>query len=118
MQEENKFSRQVLSGLGATEDLAAVGPVLSAEAASLAAAREPGPGTWWPTEAGYNSDLLGAVLAARGVCAVIPPRRKRRQPRPYYAARHAQRRPVERLFRRLKQFAAWPRATTSWRPIF
>ena len=53
---------------------------------------------------GYDSDPLVAASAARGTCAVIPPRRKRRHPRPFDAARHAQRHPVERLFSRLKQF--------------
>ena len=53
---------------------------------------------------GYDSDPLVAVLAAHGICAVIPPRRKRRIPRAYDAARYAQRHPVERLFSRLKQF--------------
>ena len=50
---------------------------------------------------GYDSDPLVAALAARGTCAVIPPRRKRRHPRAYDAARYAQRHPVERLFSRL-----------------
>ena len=53
---------------------------------------------------GYDSDPLVAALAARGTHAVIPPRRKRRTPRVYDAARYAQRHPVERLFSRLKQF--------------
>ncbi|RZL14035.1 MAG: IS5 family transposase [Hymenobacter sp.] len=53
---------------------------------------------------GYDSDPLVAVLAARGICAVIPLRRKRRIPRAYDAARYAQRHPIERLFSRLKQF--------------
>jgi transposase len=53
---------------------------------------------------GYDSDPLVAALAARGTCAVIPPRRKRRHPRDYDVARYAQRHPVERLFSRLKQF--------------
>ncbi|WP_416138934.1 IS5 family transposase [Hymenobacter psoromatis] len=53
---------------------------------------------------GYDSDPLVATLAARGTCAVIPPRRKRRTPRAYDAARYAQRHLVERLFSRLKQF--------------
>ena len=53
---------------------------------------------------GYDSDPLVAALAARGTRAVIPPRRKRRHPRPFDAARYAQRHPVERLFSRLKQF--------------
>lgn len=53
---------------------------------------------------GDDSDPLVAVLAARGICAVIPPRRKRRTPRAYDAARYAQRHPLERLFSRLKQF--------------
>jgi transposase len=53
---------------------------------------------------GYDSDPLVAALAARGVCAVIPPRRTRRRPRGYDATRYAQRQPVERLFSRLKQF--------------
>lgn len=53
---------------------------------------------------GYDSDPLVAALAARGTHAVIPPRRKRRHPRTYDAARYAQRHPVERLFSRLKQF--------------
>lgn len=53
---------------------------------------------------GYDSNPLVATLAARGTCAVIPPRRKRRHPRPYDAQRYAQRHPVERLFSRLKQF--------------
>ncbi|RZJ56679.1 MAG: IS5/IS1182 family transposase, partial [Hymenobacter sp.] len=53
---------------------------------------------------GYDADPLVAALAARGTCAVIPPRRKRRQPRAYDPVRYAQRQPVERLFSRLKQF--------------
>jgi transposase len=53
---------------------------------------------------GYDSDSLVSALAARGTCAVIPPRRKRRTPRAYDAARYAQRHPVERLFSRLKHF--------------
>ncbi len=53
---------------------------------------------------GYDSDPLVAALAARGTQAVIPPRRNRRQPRAYDAARYAQRHAVERLFSRLKQF--------------
>ena len=53
---------------------------------------------------GYDADPLVAALAARGICAVIPPRRKRRTPRAYDSARYAQRHPVERLFSRLKQF--------------
>jgi len=53
---------------------------------------------------GYDSDAFVAALTARGTCAVIPPRRKRRQMRAYDAHRYAQRHPVERLFSRLKQF--------------
>ena len=53
---------------------------------------------------GYDSDSLVAALAARGMQAVIPPRRKRRHPRAFDAARYAQRHSVERLFGRLKQF--------------
>jgi transposase len=53
---------------------------------------------------GDDSDPLVAALAARGTCAVIPPRRTRRHPRGYDASRHAQRHSVERLFSRLKQF--------------
>ena len=53
---------------------------------------------------GYDSDPLVAALAARGTCAVIPPRRKRRHPRACDMARYAQRHPIERLFSRLKQF--------------
>lgn len=53
---------------------------------------------------GYDSDPLVAALAGRGTCAVIPPRRKRRHPRPFDAQRYAKRHPVERLFSRLKQF--------------
>lgn len=52
----------------------------------------------------YDADPLVAALAARDTCAVIPPRRKRRQPRAYDPLRYAQRQPVERLFSRLKQF--------------
>jgi len=52
----------------------------------------------------YDSDPLVAALAARGIKAVIPPRRTRRQPRGYDAARYAQRHGIERLFSRLKQF--------------
>ncbi|RZK21851.1 MAG: hypothetical protein EOO63_18675 [Hymenobacter sp.] len=48
----------------------------------------------------YDSDPLVAALAARGTCAVILPRHKRRHPRAYAA----QRQPVERLFSWLKQF--------------
>jgi len=53
---------------------------------------------------GYDTDPLVAALTARGTCAVIPPSRKRRYPRPYDPVRYAQRQPVERLFSRLKQF--------------
>jgi len=60
--------------------------------------------TYLIADRGYDSDPLVAALAARGTQAVIPPRRKRRTPRAYDAARYAQRHPVERLFSRLKQF--------------
>ena len=53
---------------------------------------------------GYDADPLVTALAARGTLAVIPPRRKRRLPRPYDPVRYAQRQAVERLFSRLKQF--------------
>lgn len=53
---------------------------------------------------GYDADPLVAALAARVTCALIPPRRKRHQPRAYDPVRYAQRQPVERLFSRLKQF--------------
>lgn len=53
---------------------------------------------------GYDADPLVAALAARGTCAVIPPRRKRRHPRSYDPVRYAQRQAVERLCSRLKQF--------------
>ena len=53
---------------------------------------------------GYDSDPLVAALAARGIQAVIPPRRKRRHPRAYGPACYAQRYPVKRLFSRRKQF--------------
>lgn len=43
-------------------------------------------------------------LTRRGIQAVIPPRRKRRHPRSYDAARYAQRHTIERLINRLKQF--------------
>ncbi|UPL51070.1 IS5 family transposase [Hymenobacter sublimis] len=59
---------------------------------------------WLIADRGYDSDPLVAELARRGTQAVIPPRRKRRHPRPYDAVRYAQRHPVERLFSRLKQF--------------
>jgi transposase len=51
----------------------------------------------------YDSNPLVAALAARGIKAVIPPRRTRRQPRGYDATRYAQRHGIERLFSRLKQ---------------
>lgn len=60
--------------------------------------------TYLIADRGYDSDPLVAALAARGIQAVIPPRRKRRHPRAYDAARYAQRHPIERLFSRLKQF--------------
>ena len=69
----------------------------------LATARRAGP-SYLIADRGYDADPLVAALAARGTCAVIPPRRKRRHPRAYDAARYAQRHPVERLFSRLKQF--------------
>ncbi|MBO2012946.1 transposase [Hymenobacter negativus] len=50
-----------------------------------------------------DSAPLVAVLTARGTQAVIPPRRKRRNPHAYDAALDAQHHPVERLFRSLKQ---------------
>jgi transposase len=52
----------------------------------------------------YDSDPLVAALAARGIKALIAPRRTRRQPRGYEAARYAQRHGSERLFSRLQQF--------------
>ncbi|WP_242583376.1 IS5 family transposase [Hymenobacter telluris] len=57
-----------------------------------------------PLLEGLAPAYLVAALAGRGTCAVIPPRRKRRHPRAYDAARYAQRHLVERLFSRLKQF--------------
>lgn len=53
---------------------------------------------------GLRPASLVAAFAARGTCAVIPPRRKRRHPRDYDALRYAHRHSVERLFSRLKQF--------------
>jgi len=38
---------------------------------------------------GYDADSLVTALAARGTVAVIPPRRKRRQPRAYDPVRYA-----------------------------
>jgi transposase len=52
----------------------------------------------------YDSDPLVAARATRGIGAVLPPRRNRRHPRPYQAARYAQRQAIERLFSRLKHF--------------
>jgi hypothetical protein len=63
---------------------------------------------------GHATSPLVAASAARGTCAVILPRRQRRQPRAYDLVRYAQPQAVERLFSRL---APWPRATTSWLPI-
>lgn len=60
--------------------------------------------TYAVADRGYDSGPLVATLAARGICAVIPPRRKRRHPRAYDVARYTQRHPVERLFSRPKQF--------------
>jgi transposase len=60
--------------------------------------------TYVVADRAYDSDALVTALAARGIGAVIPPRRKRRHPRPYEAARYAQRHAIERLFSRLKQF--------------
>lgn len=53
---------------------------------------------------GYDADPLVAALAARGTSAVIPPRRKRRQPRAHDPVRYAQHQAIARLFSRLKQF--------------
>ena len=50
---------------------------------------------------GYDSAPL---VAARGTCAVIPPRRKRPHRRACDASHSAQRHPIERLFSRRKQF--------------
>lgn len=66
----------------------------------------------------YDADALVAALAARGTCAVIPPRRKRRLPRTYDSVRYAQRQPVERLFAASSSFAAWPHAMTNSTRIF
>jgi transposase len=52
----------------------------------------------------YDSDQLVADLTARGTQVVVPPRCKRRSPRPYDQTHYAQRHPIERLFSRLKQF--------------
>jgi hypothetical protein len=65
---------------------------------------------------GYDSDSLVSALAARGTCAVIPPRGKRRTPRAYDAARYAQRHPVElRWSSKNRQCAVLP-ATARARP--
>jgi len=50
----------------------------------------------------YHYDSLGAALTACRTQALILPRRKRRTPQAYDAARYAQCCPIERLFSQLK----------------
>ena len=85
------------TSLPALADLAAEPAADSAGWPGLLLAADPAPDALLPC-------FPLAALAVRGTCAVIPPRRKRRYPRAYDAARYAQRHPVERLFSRLKQF--------------
>ena len=66
---------------------------------------------------GYDADPLVAV---RGTVAVIPPRRKRRPGSPALMTPYAtpSGSPSNGSSAASSSFAAWPRATISWMPIF
>ena len=53
---------------------------------------------------GYDSDAFVAYIAATGAQAVIPPRKKRREARPYDRVAYRERHLIECFFSRLKQF--------------
>jgi transposase len=53
---------------------------------------------------GYDSSPFIADIEATGAQAVIPPRKTRRQPRPYDRYAYRERHLVECFFNRLKQF--------------
>ena len=52
----------------------------------------------------YDSDAIRLGLASRGIVATIPPRRNRREPRPYNRRSYRRRHLVENLFCDLKAF--------------
>lgn len=53
---------------------------------------------------GYDSDTLVSRIQARGAEAVIPPKRNRKQPRPYDANRYKDRNLAERFWGLTKQY--------------
>lgn len=53
---------------------------------------------------GYDSDALTAWIQAKDAECVIPPRKNRKNPRPYDRQAYRSRNLIERLFNKLKQF--------------
>jgi len=53
---------------------------------------------------GYDSNAVVAAIRARGADAVIPPKRNRREPRPYDTDRYKARNLVERFWGRAKPY--------------
>jgi transposase len=53
---------------------------------------------------GYDSDAFVRLIEAQGAQAVIPPRKRRTQPREYDRHLYKDRNLVERFFNRIKQF--------------
>jgi putative transposase len=53
---------------------------------------------------GYDADHLLEKIAETGADAVIPPKRNRKDPRPYDADLYKERNTIERFFNKLKQF--------------
>jgi transposase len=61
----------------------------------------------------YDANSLRQLLADQRAKAVIPSTASRRRPIPTTRAIYRQRNQIERMFARLKTFAAWPPAMTS-----
>lgn len=53
---------------------------------------------------GYDADHLGERIDQTGATIVIPPKRNRKNPRPYDTHLYKERNRVERFFAKLKQF--------------
>lgn len=53
---------------------------------------------------GYDSDAFVQIIEAAGAEAVIPPRKKRTEPREYDKALYKERNLIERFINRIKQF--------------
>ena len=53
---------------------------------------------------GYDADAIVAKAETMGAAAVIPPKRNRKQSRPFDRERYKQRNRIERCFNQLKHF--------------